>query len=113
MKPSSLLSSEATSVLHEMLWRKEVCPEPAAAARHRLRQAPIGRRSPARLLDGAWRVAESLGSAKSCDAESVALARIPDCRLSTIDERLRRAASRLVEVVGPLELGRSGASGRT
>jgi predicted nucleic acid-binding protein len=38
------------------------------------------------------------------DAEYVALARLLGCRLFTVDERLRRGAGRLVEVVGPREL---------
>lgn len=99
-----LVWSEATSVLHEMLWRREVSSELAAAARRRLQQAPIKRRSPAALLDAAWRIAEGFGWAKTYDAEYVALAEILSCRLFTIDERLKSTASRIVEVLGPLDL---------
>jgi predicted nucleic acid-binding protein len=99
-----LLWSEATSVLHEMLWRREISPDLAATARRRLRQSPLKRRSPAGLLDAAWDTAEELGWAKTYDAEYVALARILRCSLLTIDERLRGTASRVVKVVGPLDL---------
>jgi predicted nucleic acid-binding protein len=99
-----LLWSEATSVLHEMLWRREISPALAAAARLRLVQSPVKQRSPRGLLDAAWRVGEELGWAKTYDAEYVALARILKCRLLTIDERLRGSASRIVQVVGPLDL---------
>ncbi len=74
------------------------------AALQRLRQAPIKRRSPARFLEAASRIAEESGWAKTNGAEHVALADILRCRLLTIDERLKRAASRIVKVVGPLDL---------
>jgi predicted nucleic acid-binding protein len=87
-----------------MLWRREISSELSAAARRRLAQAPIKRRSPAGLLDAAWRIADAFGWAKTYDAEYVALAEILSCRLLTIDERLKGAASRIVTVVGPQDL---------
>jgi predicted nucleic acid-binding protein len=66
----------------------------------------VSRRAPQALYTEAWRVAADLGWAKTHDAEYVALARLLDCRLLTRDERLRRSATRLVEVIGPLELTR-------
>ena len=100
----NLLWSEVLSVLHEMRWRREISSELASHACERLREAPIARRRPARLSTEAWRVADEFGWAKTHDAEYVALANLLGCRLVTIDARLRRTASRLVDVVGPTEL---------
>jgi predicted nucleic acid-binding protein len=99
-----LMWSEARSVLLEMTWRGEVRPEDAATTRGRLEQCRVTRRSPARLGDEAWWLAEELGWAKTYDAEYVALARLSHCRLVTLDARLRRATARLGFVVGPTEL---------
>jgi predicted nucleic acid-binding protein len=56
------------------------------------------------LAEEAWRIADELGWAKTYDAEYVALASLLDCRLVTVDGRLRRGADRLGFVVGPTEL---------
>lgn len=48
--------------------------------------------------------AMSSGWAKTYDAEYVALAHLLGSRLLTLDARLRRTASRLVEILGPTEL---------
>ncbi|MBI4729244.1 MAG: type II toxin-antitoxin system VapC family toxin [Acidobacteria bacterium] len=101
-----LLWSEVPSVLHEQVWRRAV-PEPVArAALERLIEAPVSPKRPAGLLREAWRVADELGWAKTYDAEYVALARLQRCPLLTLDGRLRRGASRFVEVLGPTQLGR-------
>jgi hypothetical protein len=47
---------------------------------------------------------DELGWAKTYDANYVALARILDCRLVTLDARLRRGTARLGFVIGPTEL---------
>jgi len=99
-----LLWSEATSVLHEMLWRREISAELADIARDRLSHAPMRRQQPRRLHREAWRIADVLGWAKTYDAEYVALASILRCPLLTIDGRLAATASRLVDVIGPTEL---------
>lgn len=49
-------------------------------------------------------MAEELGWAKTYDAEYVALARLNNCRLLTLDARLKRAAGHLVDIVAPSEL---------
>jgi len=66
--------------------------------------APIAGRTPRRLRREAWRVAEELSWVTTYDAEYVALARILRCRLFTIDDRLRRGAGRIVDIVGPRDL---------
>lgn len=100
----ALLWSEASSVLHEMRWRKEVSANLSGIAFDRLLAAPVSLRSPTRLRSEAWRIAEELGWMKTYDAEYVALARLLRCRLFTVDARLRRGAARVVEIIGPDDL---------
>ncbi|MGH8898212.1 MAG: type II toxin-antitoxin system VapC family toxin [Egibacteraceae bacterium] len=99
-----LLWSEVTSALHQLSWRGTISGELATKAFERLLAAPIGPQAPANLGPEAWRVADALGWAKTYDAEYVALARLLDCPLLTLDNRLRRGAARLVKVIGPTEL---------
>ena len=100
----ALLWSEVPSVLHEMAWRGTVSRDLGRAALDRFLTAPIEARRYARLTSEAWRIADELGWAKTYDAEYVALAHVLRSRLLTLDARLRRTASRLVEVLGPTEL---------
>src|ERR1700733_25770 len=58
----------------------------------------------ARLIRAAWRVADELGWAKTYDAQYVALARMLDCRLVSVDEHLLRGVARLGVAVRPREL---------
>jgi predicted nucleic acid-binding protein len=99
-----LLWSEALSAIRELRWRREISDDLAARAFDALLGAPVRRRAPHQLYPEAWRVADELGWAKTYDAEYVALARILDCRLLTIDDRLRRGAGRFVDIVGPHDL---------
>ena len=99
-----LLWSEATSVLHELEWRREISRQLSDRSRGRLAQMRIRRRFPADLLAEAWRVATELGWAKTYDAEYVALARLTRSPLLTVDARLAAAAARLVEVRAPTDL---------
>ena len=96
--------SEVPSVLHELAWRGTVSSELAREALGRFLSAPIGTRRHSRLTSEAWRLADELGWAKTYDAEYVALARLMRCRLLTLDGRLRRGASGVVEVLTPTEL---------
>jgi predicted nucleic acid-binding protein len=100
----ALLWSEATSVLHELLWRKTISAELAKTAFETLRHAPIRLRQPGRLLEEAWQVANRLGWAKTYDAEYLALARLLHCPLLTIDARLTRAGGLEAEILGPSDL---------
>ena len=56
----------------------------------------MDRRSPKRLGEEAWRVADELGWAKTYDAEYVALARLLDCRLVTLDLRSAEPSGSIV-----------------
>jgi predicted nucleic acid-binding protein len=98
-----LALSEASSVIHEARWRGELTPDVARRALERLTAAPVTFRTLESPLF-AWAVADELGWAKTYDAEYVALARALNCRLVTLDARLRRGAGRLAEIVGPTEL---------
>jgi len=100
----ALMWSEAQSVLHEQGWRGALDPDDARRARARLTSAEVERLAPPELADEAWRIADRLGWAKTYDAEYLALASLLDCRLVTVDGRLRRRADRLGFVFGPTEL---------
>ena len=99
-----LMWTEARSALHELQWRGEISADDALAAHARLEHGPIEERRHRRLGSESWHVADQLGWAKTYDAEYVALARLLDCRLLTLDRRLRRAAERVVAVIHPDEL---------
>lgn len=96
-----VLRSEALSALHELVWRGEISRVLAERALERLREAPYEIRDPEGLTDAAWQVADSLGWARTYDAEYVALARILGHPLVTIDSRLARGAGQIVRIVGP------------
>jgi len=101
-----LMWIEAGSGIRELKWRREIAAEVADAAFSRLGTAPVAERRPRQLAERAWTVAEELGWAKLYDAHYVALAMLLGMPLLTIDARLRRGASRVVEVIGPTELPR-------
>jgi predicted nucleic acid-binding protein len=99
-----LILSESLSALHEMRWREQIPGDMAALGLQRQREMPIRIEHPDNLSDEAWRIADAFGWAKTYDAEYVALAKLLDCRLLTVDGRLRRGADRLGFVVTPAEL---------
>ena len=99
-----LMWSEASSVLHELVWRKEISDDLAETALQRLSDADISPRRPKGLIDDAWGIAERLGWAKTYDAEYLALARLLRCRLLTTDAKLKTAGSKVVTVIGPTDL---------
>jgi predicted nucleic acid-binding protein len=99
-----LILSESLAALHEMRWRDEIDEDMAALGLERRREMPIRIEHPSALAAEAWRIADEFGWAKTYDAEYVALARLLNCRLVTVDARLRRGADRLGFVVTPAEL---------
>lgn len=101
-----LLWSEVPSVLHEISFRGEISDALAELALQRFLSGrlSISERRPDGHAAAAWAVAEEFGWAKTYDAEYVALAKAEDCRLVTLDSRLRRGADRLGFIVTPSEL---------
>jgi predicted nucleic acid-binding protein len=99
-----LILSESLAALHEMRWRDEIPDDMATLGLERRREMPIRIEQPADLSDEAWQIADEFGWAKTYDAEYVALAKLCNCRLVTVDGRLRRGADRLGFVVTPAEL---------
>lgn len=78
--------------------------ERALDALVKLEAAPIAARAHPRLSVKAWEIADQLGWAKTYDAEYIALAVLLECRLVTLDERLRRGTDRFGIVIGPSDL---------
>lgn len=99
-----LMLAEAASVLHEMVWRKEIDQERGRVLLGRLVGSPIELLAPDELTSEAWQVADELGWAKVYDAHYVALARLLGCKLVTIDERLLRGVARLGIAVRPTDI---------
>ena len=99
-----LMRAEAASVLHEMVWRKEIDQERGRVLLGRLLGSPIELLAPDELAGEAWQVADELGWAKVYDAHYVALARLLGCKLVTIDERLLRGVARLGIAVRPTDI---------
>jgi predicted nucleic acid-binding protein len=101
-----LLWSEVPSVLSEMAFRGEISRDLAMQALERFLagKVHVAERRHANLSMTAWRIAAELGWAKTYDAEYLAMARLLDTRVVTLDMRLRRGADRLGLVVTPAEL---------
>ena len=99
-----LLWSEVTSAIHELQWRREISAELAGASLAKFNKVSVRPRRPAGLYEEAWRLADRIGWAKTYDAEYVALARLAQCPLLTIDARMATTVGSLVEVIGPKDL---------
>lgn len=56
------------------------------------------------VVDASAAIADEMGWAKTYDAQYVALARLTDCKLVTLDERLIRGIERLDIAIRPRDL---------
>lgn len=99
-----LMWSEVRASLHLKLHKEEISRDDAEIIHGRLNNCPVQRKDPPELGAEAWRIAEEFGWGRTYDAEYVALAKLLDCRLVTLDTRLRRGTDRLGFVVTPSEL---------
>jgi predicted nucleic acid-binding protein len=99
-----LMWSEARASLHLKLAKGGISREDAKVLFERLESCPVMRMDPPALGAEAWQIAEEFGWGRTYDAEYVALAKLLNCRLVTLDTRLRRGAERLGFVLTPAEL---------
>jgi predicted nucleic acid-binding protein len=99
-----LMWSEARASLHLALLKGEIGRDDGEIIHDRLEICPVPRLDPPELGREAWRLAEEFGWGRTYDAEYVALAMLLDCRVVTLDTRLRRGTDRLGFVVTPAEL---------
>lgn len=99
-----LMWSEVRSNLHLQAFKGTIGYDRADVLHDRLAAASIRCENPEGLGSDAWALATEMGWGRTYDAEYVALAQILDCRLVTVDGRLRRGADRLGLVVTPDEL---------
>jgi predicted nucleic acid-binding protein len=104
LEAPALLWSEAASAIRELVFRGELEAEAARAALRSLDGLPITAHRGPDLHRRAFELATDLGWAKTYDAEYVALAEQLEIPLLTVDERLRRGASRRVRCLAPGDL---------
>ena len=99
-----LLMAEATSSIRELVYRGEIEPDLGRSFVAGLADLPIAIIEPDGLRTAAWDVSAELGWAKTYDAEYVALALLLGIAMVSLDLRMQRGASRLVQVITPTEL---------
>jgi predicted nucleic acid-binding protein len=99
-----LLWSEVPSALNELVYRSDIPADIGDKAIERFKTVAVKPRHPDDLIDEARRIAKDFGWAKTYDAEYVALAKILNCRLVTMDGPLWRRTKHLGFVVTPEEL---------
>jgi len=100
-----LLPSELLASLRSLHWRGEISTALTQIALDRVPTMPVDLQRPTGHLQAAWELAEQLGWAKTSDAEYVALARLLDLPLLTVDSRLAHGIRSVVQVIGPGDLG--------
>jgi len=87
-----------------MEWRGEISAELAEVGVERLLDAPVRLSRRADVLREARGWAQTLGWAKTYDAEYFALAHLEGDALLTVDARLAKRVSEFVEVLTPTDL---------
>ena len=90
-----LLWPETRSALHVAAVRGTITEETAERALDVLESGIVTERRHRRLGQETWNIADELGWAKTYDAEYLALARLLNAPLATLDQRMARAAERL------------------
>lgn len=90
-----LLWPETRSALHVAAVRGLITRETAARALDVLESGIVDERRHRQLGRAAWAIADELGWTKTYDAEYLALARLLEAPLATLDRRVARAAARL------------------
>jgi predicted nucleic acid-binding protein len=90
-----LLWAEVRSTLHRSVWRGEIPADVGERALRRLEHAPVRSSQPRGFGAAVWSIADSLGWAKTYDAEYLAVAQLSAARVLTLDSRMRHAAERL------------------
>ena len=90
-----LLWPETRSALHVAAARGVMTREAADRALEVLESGIVRERRHRRLGREAWTIADELGWTKTYDAEYLALARVLDAPLATLDRRVARAATRV------------------
>ena len=90
-----LLWPEVRSALHTAFVRGRIGEVTAADGMRALESGVVTERRHARLGHEAWAIADELGWTKTYDAEYLALARVLEAPLATLDRRLARAAARV------------------
>lgn len=100
----TLLRSQVLSLLHQAVQGGELAPQEAENALGYVRGLRLRLLGDRVLQSVAWDVADQLGWPDTYDAEYVALTRLQADALVTLDERLARAAKRLVPVASIDEL---------
>lgn len=99
----ALLPAEVGAAIRQLVWRGELPPEEGRTAVAALLGLQIEYAFPTAVTAAAWALAETLGWAKTYDAEYIALARAVDAPLVTADQRLVRGASHLATILGPAD----------
>jgi predicted nucleic acid-binding protein len=102
----ALLWWEVNSAVRQHEWRGAISSAIAVEAMRQFHGQAIHRLDPtAELLAAAVQVARRLGWARAYDAAYVAVSLgLGGSRLVTLDQRLQRGASRLVEIVSPADI---------
>ena len=96
-----LLWPETRSALHVARARGAITRETGERALAVLDSGVVSERRHRRLGREAWAIADRLGWTKTYDAEYLALARLLEAPLATLDRRVARAAERLDVRLGP------------
>jgi predicted nucleic acid-binding protein len=100
----ALLHSESASTLAELAWRGVISSEHARAAVDYVIGVPLRIVTPPGHFGRSIELAQSLGWAKTYDAEYLALAVHENATLVTLDARLKRGAGHVTAIIAPADV---------